>query len=76
MILRKLANFIDFKFLNVCVQNTENFDLKIREMVKKINLKTFKTFVLKNGKKFNFRKINGGIFLFSKAKVVYCRPFS
>ena len=38
MILGNLANFIDFKFLYVCAQNTKNFVLKIWEMVKKIKV--------------------------------------
>ena len=36
MILGKLANFIDFKYLHVCVQNTLNSDFKICEMAEKI----------------------------------------
>ena len=36
MILGKLANFIDFKFLHVYVQNTYNFDSEIWEMAERI----------------------------------------
>ena len=36
VILRKLANFIDFRFLHVCVQNTWDFVFKIYKIVKKI----------------------------------------
>ena len=36
MIFRKLANFIDFRFLHVWVLNTKNFLLKIWKMVEKI----------------------------------------
>ena len=35
-ILRKLANLIDFRFLDVYVQNKYKFDFKIWQMVEKI----------------------------------------
>ena len=34
MILRKLENLIDFRFLHVCVQSTQNF-VKIWKIVEK-----------------------------------------
>ena len=36
VILRKLANLIDFRFLHVCVPSTQNFVSKILEMLEKI----------------------------------------
>ena len=36
MILRKLANLIDFRFLHVCVQSAYNFVSKISGMLEKI----------------------------------------
>ena len=36
MILRKLANLIDIRFLHVCVYSTENFMSKIWEMLEKL----------------------------------------
>ena len=36
MILRKLANFIDFRFLHVCVQSAYNFFFKFWEMIETI----------------------------------------
>ena len=51
MKLRKSANFIDFKFLHVCVQNTLHFDLKILEMVNKIKKDVDKLLLVSKMKK-------------------------
>ena len=58
MILGKLANLIDFKFLHVCVQNTKNSDLKIWEMVEKIKTDVDRQLLVSKLKKmFNFSNI-------------------
>ena len=36
MILGKLANLIDFRFLHVCVQNIKNLAFKIWEMIEMV----------------------------------------
>ena len=43
VIIRKLANFLNIRFLHVCITRTSNFVLKIWEIIDKID------------KKFNFR---------------------
>ena len=36
LIVRRLSNSINYRFLHVCVQNKKNFILKLLEMVEKI----------------------------------------
>ena len=72
VILRKLASFIDFRFLHVCVQNTENFVFEIWEMVEKIKTDIDRQFFICQIKKSSILSTSiGKLFRLSKLKVVY-----
>ena len=69
MILRKLANFIDFKFLHIYVENKWYFLFKIWEMVEKINTDVdIDDFYFEKWKNCNFSKIYGEKFFICKSK--------
>ena len=57
MILGKLTNYIDFRFLHAFVENRETLFTKIEEIVEKIKTGVDSTFGLKREKKFYFSKI-------------------
>ena len=76
MILSKLANFIDFRFLHVCVQNILNFVSKIWEMVDEIKTEVDRLLLVSKLKKSSIsQNISTNFFSLSSPKVVYLRPF-
>ena len=73
--LRKIANFIDIKFLHVCVENTSNFVIKIWEMAEKIKTDVDRLLLVSKLENTSIlAKYIQKCFL-SKLKIVYLCPF-
>ena len=76
MILKKLANFIDFRFLHLCIQSTLNFVFKLWEIVEKMKTGADRLPLVSKMKKSSIiRKYIANFYLLSKLIVVYLRPF-
>ena len=74
MILRKLANFLDFVFLHICVQSASNFVFKLCEIVEKMKTGVDRLlFVSKMKISSILGKYIEKFCLISKPKVVYLR---
>ena len=75
--LRKLKNFIDFRFLHVCVQSTSDFVSKISEMSEKIIVDVDRLLLIPKVKKSSIlaKYIRKFFPMLLKPKEVYLRPF-
>ena len=76
MILRKLANLIDFRFHHVCVQSAWTFLPKIWEKLEKIKTDVDRLLLVSKLKKSSIlaKYIRKFVFII-KTKVVYLHPF-